>query len=137
MQNIILGQYYPSESVIHELDPRIKIIATVLYIIGLFFVNDFKGYITSLVFLSLIIIASKIPLKFILKGLKPLVLVIILTLGSNVFMKSGDTIIFKAGVIKITEEGIYQSLFIGTRLLLMIIGTILLTLTTKPIKMTD
>ncbi|ADY55637.1 cobalt transport protein [Syntrophobotulus glycolicus DSM 8271] len=137
MQNITLGQYYPTDSFIHELDPRTKIISILMYIAGLFFINSFSGYITAVAFLILIILASKIPVKSIIDGFKPLVLVIVLTLGSNIFMTNGSIVLFQIGFIKVTQEGIVRTLFVGIRLLLLIIGSIMLTLTTKPIKLTD
>ncbi len=137
MQNVTLGQYYPTDSFIHELDPRTKILSVFMYIAGLFFINSFEGYIAVAAFLILVISASRIPVKSIVEGFKPLVLVVVLTLGSNIFMTKGSIILFQIGFIKVTQEGIVRTLFVGARLLLLIIGTIMLTLTTKPIKLTD
>lgn len=136
LRDITLGQYYPGESFIHRLDPRIKIIAAFLYIIELFFVNHFRGYLTVVLFLALIILIANIPLRFMLRGLKPLILIILITFSINMFMTPGD-VIWNLGPLNITKEGLHQALFMGIRLILLIVGTSLLTLTTKPIKLTD
>ncbi len=136
IRDITLGQYYPGESWIHKLDARIKIIWTFLYIISLFLIKDFVGYIWVLLTLSVIIGVSRVPLKFILKGLKPIFLIIVFTFGVNMLMTRG-TPIFEFGIITITEEGLYNALFMATRLIFLIIGSSILTLVTKPINLTD
>lgn len=136
LRDITLGQYYPGESLIHRLDPRVKILATFLYIIELFFVNNFKGYAAVILFLGTIILISKIPPRFMFRGLKPLILIIVLTFSINMFMTPGK-IIWSFGILSITKEGLHQALFMGSRLILLIIGTSILTLTTKPVKLTD
>jgi energy-coupling factor transport system permease protein len=136
IRDITLGQYYPGESWIHKLDPRVKIISTFAYIISLFLVKDFFGFITELIFLALVISISKVPLRFILKGLKPIFLIIIFTFTVNMFMTKGKTLV-EIGFLTITEEGLYNAFFMGLRLILLILGSSLLTLTTKPISLTD
>jgi energy-coupling factor transport system permease protein len=136
IRDITLGQYYPGESWIHRLDARIKIIWTFVYIISLFVVRDFWGYIPVLVTLALIIGISCVPLKFILKGLKPIFLIIVFTFTINMFMTKGIPLL-SFGFLTITEEGLYNALFMGSRLVLLIIGSSLLTLATKPINLTD
>lgn len=136
IRDITLGQYYPGESWIHRLDARIKIIWTFVYIISLFVVRDFWGYIPVLVTLALIIGISGVPLKFILKGLKPIFLIIVFTFTINMFMTKGIPLL-SFGFLTITEEGLYNALFMGSRLVLLIIGSSLLTLATKPINLTD
>jgi energy-coupling factor transport system permease protein len=136
IRDITLGQYYPGNSWIHKLDARIKIIWTFVYIISLFLVRDFWGYLTILVMLGLIIGMSNVPLKFILKGLKPIFLIIVFTFTINMFMTPGKSIV-EWGFLHITREGLYNAVFMGIRLVLLIIGSSLLTLVTKPINLTD
>lgn len=136
IRDITLGQYYPGNSWVHRLDPRTKIIATFIYIISLFIVNDFWGFLIALIALGLIIGDSRVPLKFILRGLKPIFIIIIFTFTINMFMTKG-TPLFELGFITITHQGLYNAVFMGIRLVLLIIGSSLLTLTTKPISLTD
>lgn len=136
IRDITLGQYYPGDSWIHKLDARIKIIWTFVYIISLFLIKDFWGYIAILITLGLVIGISRVPLKFILKGLKPIFLIIVFTFTINMFMTPGTRIV-EIGFLSITREGIYNAVFMGTRLVLLIIGSSLLTLVTKPINLTD
>ncbi len=136
LRDITLGQYYPGESLIHKLDPRIKILATFIFIIELFLITEFIQYLWILLFLGMVIIISGVPLKFMLKGLQPLMIIIILTFGINIFMTKGE-VLWTLGPLNITREGLHQALFMGSRLILLIIGSSVLTLTTKPIKLTD
>lgn len=136
IRDITLGQYYPGNSWVHKLDPRVKIIGTFAFIIALFIVKDFWGYLFAFLCLGGTIAISKVPLKFIVKGLKPIFLIIIFTFTINMFMTKG-TPIFELGFLTITREGLYNATFMGTRLILLIIGSSLLTLTTKPINLTD
>lgn len=136
IRDITLGQYYPGNSWIHRLDARIKIIWTFVYIVSLFLIEDFWGYIAILVTLGLIIGVSRVPLKFILKGLKPIFLIIVFTFTINMFMTKGTPLV-EIGFLTITREGLYNAVFMGTRLVLLIIGSSLLTLVTKPINLTD
>lgn len=136
LRDITLGQYYPGNSIIHRLDPRVKIIGVFIYIVQLFLIKDFIGYLAVIIFLTTLIILSGIKPKFIFKGLRPLILIIFLTLILNVFMTPGH-IVWQYGFIKITKEGLLTALFMGLRLVLLIIGSSLLTLSTKPINLTD
>ena len=136
IRDITLGQYYPGDSWIHKLDARIKIIWTFVYIISLFLIRDFWGYIAVFVTLALVIGISKVPVKFIMKGLKPIFLIILFTFTINMFMTPG-TPIYEIWFLTITREGLYNAVFMGIRLILLIIGSSLLTLATKPINLTD
>ncbi len=136
IRDITLGQYYPGNSWIHRLDARIKIIWTFVYIISLFLIKDFWGYIAIVITLSVIIGVSRVPLNFILKGLKPIFLIIVFTFTVNMFMTPG-THLWGIGFLQITREGLYNAVFMGVRLVLLIIGSSLLTLVTKPINLTD
>lgn len=136
IRDITLGQYYGSESPIHRLDPRVKIIGTMLFIIELFLVNDFVGFGVSIAALAAVVAVSRVPLGFILRGLKPILLIIIFTFCLNIFMTDGR-ILWQWGFLKVTAEGLYTAAFMALRLVLLIIGSSLLTLTTKPISLTD
>ena len=136
LKDITLGQYYPGNSWIHGLDARVKIIATILYIVALFFVKDFIGFGLVVLFLALVIGISKVPFSFIVRGLKPIFIIIIFTFAINMLMTKG-TILWQFGIIRITEEGLYNAFFMGLRLILLIIGSSLLTFTTKPMNLTD
>ncbi|HHU16645.1 MAG: energy-coupling factor transporter transmembrane component T family protein [Anaerovoracaceae bacterium] len=136
IRDITLGQYYPGDSWFHRLDARVKIIWTFIYIVSLFLIRDFWGYVIVLVTLALIIGISRVPLNFILKGLKPIFLIIIFTFVINMFMTKGTPLI-EIGFLTITKEGLRNAFFMGTRLVLLIIGSSILTLITKPIQLTD
>ena len=139
LKDITIGQYLPGESFIHKLDPRTKIIISLMFIVSLFIVNKFVGYIIVVAFLSAIIINAKIPLSFILKGLKPIFILILITSVLNIFMTKGteDTLIFQFGFLNIYDEGLRIAIFMTLRLVFLIVGTSLLTLTTSPIELTD
>lgn len=136
IRDITLGQYYSGGSWIHKLDPRIKIIATLVYIVMLFVVNSFIGFAISFVVLAIVIAVSRVPLSFILKGLKPVFFIILFTFVLNLFMYDGE-VLWKLGFLTITREGVYRAVFMAVRLILLIIGSSMLTLTTKPISLTD
>lgn len=137
IKDITLGQYIPGDSFIHKLDPRIKIIISLAYIVNLFIINNFKGYIVIIAFTAMTIAISKVPFKFIYRGLKPIFIMIIITALLNVFMTSGGEIIFRWKFITIYEKGLQLAIFMVIRLVLLIVGTSLLTLTTSPIELTD
>ncbi|MCR5034946.1 MAG: energy-coupling factor transporter transmembrane protein EcfT, partial [Clostridia bacterium] len=136
IRDITLGQYYPGNSVIHRLDPRVKIMATLLYIVALFVVKDFVGFIAPVVLLEAVIILSRVPRRYIWRGLKPVLIIIAFTLIVNIFMIRGE-VLWQFGVLHITREGLRMAAFVGIRLVLLIIGSTMLTLTTRPIGLTD
>ena len=136
IRDITLGQYYPGNSYVHKLDPRVKIMATLLYIVSLFVVDDFLGFAVAFVGLAVVIAVSQVPLKFILRGLKPVFLIISFTFIINMFMIKGEVLV-SLGFLTITREGLRTAVFMAVRLVLLIIGSSLLTLTTKPISLTD
>ncbi|MBP3815624.1 MAG: energy-coupling factor transporter transmembrane protein EcfT [Firmicutes bacterium] len=136
IRDITLGQYYASESPIHRLDPRTKIIAVFLFIVELFLAKSFLGFALCGAALAVVVILSGVPLSFIMRGMKPILLILAFTFVLNIFMVDG-TVIWSWKFLKITVEGIYRAFFMGLRLVLLIIGSSLLTLTTKPIELTD
>ena len=136
IRDITLGQYYPGNSFIHRLDPRVKILATVFYIVSLFVVADFIGFAVAFIELAVIIAVSRVPLRFILRGLNPVFLILAFTFLINMFMVKGEPLV-TLGFLTITREGLRTAVFMAVRLILLIIGASLLTLTTKPISLTD
>ena len=137
IRDITIGQYYPTDSYIHRLDPRVKILSTFAYIISLFLIDSYIGYIIVALFIYTITKISKIPLKFILKGLKAIFIIVLFTVVLNIFMAPGETILYEFGKIKVTLEGIKLAVRMVSRLVLLIIGSSLMTLTTSPIELTD
>ena len=136
IRDITLGQYYPEQSVVHRLDARTKILGTLLYIIEGFLVNSFAGFGRVILALGILIGISRVPVRFIFKGLKAVVFIILLTFVLNLFMFDG-TVLCHWKFLTITYEGLYRSCFMALRLILLIIGTSMLTLTTKPMELTD
>ncbi|MGI6204995.1 MAG: energy-coupling factor transporter transmembrane component T family protein [Anaerovoracaceae bacterium] len=136
VRNITIGQYFPTESKIHSLDARTKIIASLAYIVALFVLHTFMGFVFATVVLGIVIAMSKVPFSFIVRGLKPVVIIIIFTFALNLFMYPGEALV-RLGPLTITDVGLYKALFLGFRLILLIIGSSMLTLTTRPISLTD
>ncbi|MGE4283268.1 MAG: energy-coupling factor transporter transmembrane protein EcfT [Clostridia bacterium] len=136
IKDITLGQYFPGESVIHKLDPRIKIILTLMYIAALFMIKNFTGYLLFAAFTFQLIFISTVPIQYVFKGLKPLAFIIIFTALINMFM-SGGRPLFVLGPLTATVEGLQMAVLMTLRLLFLIIGTSLLTFTTSPILLTD
>lgn len=136
IRDITLGQYYPEQSVVHRLDARTKILGTLLYIIEVFLVNSFAGFGLVILALGVLIGISRVPVRFIFKGLKAVIFIILLTFVLNLFMFDG-TVLWHWKFLTITYEGLYRSCFMALRLILLIIGTSMLTLTTKPMELTD
>ncbi|MGN1349749.1 MAG: energy-coupling factor transporter transmembrane component T family protein [Anaerovoracaceae bacterium] len=136
IRDITLGQYYAKDSVIHRLDPRVKIAGTFVYLVMIFLVQDFVGFGFVTLCLAGVVALSKVPVKFIVKGMKPILFILVFTFCINIFLYRG-TVIWQFGFLKITEEGLQQAVFIAVRLLLLIFGTSLLTYTTKPMALTD
>ncbi len=136
IKDITVGQYFPGNTLIHKLDPRIKIIISFLFIITLFFIKTFPPYLLVLAFIFIVVKISEIPPKVILKGIKPLMFIILLTFFINVFFTRGE-VLFKLGPLKFSKDGLYQGSFMALRLIFLVVGTSLLTLTTPPIALTD
>lgn len=136
LKDITLGQYFPGTSFLHQLDPRCKIIATLIVIVAIFLAESLPAYGLITVFILLCFFISHLPLKLILKSLKPLWVIIILTIGIHVFTTSG-TVIWQWGILHITWEGIRQGALMTARLIYLIVFSSLLTYTTSPIVLTD
>ena len=136
LRDITLGQYYRADSVIHRLDPRVKIVATFVFIISLFLVKNFIGYLVAGLFLCLCIKLSTVPPKFIFRGMKAIFFLLLITMVFNLFLTPGEALI-TFWKIKITKEGIKLALMMGIRLVFLITGSSLMTLTTTPNNLTD
>lgn len=136
LKNLTIGQHYPVESKIHDLDPRVKIMVTLIFIVSLFIINKFQAYLLVFAFLGLVIKLSHVPLKMVIRGLKPILIIIGVTFFINLFMTPGE-VLYQLGPLDITREGIRQAGFMALRLVLLIMGTSMLTLTTSPILLTD
>lgn len=137
LKDITLGQYFPGNSPVHRLDPRTKLILLIIYIVALFMASDWLSYAAVLFFLIFTIHISKIPLKSILHGMKPLVMVLVFTGILNVFFTTGESEPFRIWFIKIYKEGVIRAVYMVIRILMLITGTFLLTYTTSPIALTD
>lgn len=136
IRDITIGQYYQTDSVIHRLDPRVKLMGTLVYIISLFLGRNIWLYLLATIFLAVVIKLSKVPLKFILKGLKAVVVIIALSAAFNLFLTTGEPLI-KIWKITITKEGLILAIFMVVRLIYLIMGSSLMTLTTTPNNLTD
>ncbi len=136
IRDITLGQYFPGDSVIHRLDPRTKIIWTFFYIILLFFMKTAVGFAAFIVLTAVIIALTKIKVKYILRGIKPVLFLLIFTSIINIFM-TGETPLFKIWFLTATKEGVIFAALMALRLVLLVAGTSLLTFTTSPISLTD
>lgn len=136
LQDITLGQYYPGNSILHRLDPRTKFLGTIAFIVGLFFVQHFWGYAFVTCVLVALICLSKVPIKVILKSLKPIFVILIITMLFNILLVPG-VVIAQWWIFRITKEGIFMAIRMGIRLVYLVTGSSLMTLTTTPTAMTD
>ena len=137
LKDITLGQYFPGQSIIHRLDPRTKLIMLVVYIVALFLAESWVSYGLMLVFLVTVIWLSTIPLKSILRGMKPLVMILIFTGVLNLFFTQEGEVIFHFWILTVTTGGLTRAVMMMSRILMLITGTFLLTYTTSPIALTD
>lgn len=137
LKDITLGQYFPGKSPIHLLDPRTKLLFLIIYFVALFTADGWISYGIVLVFLSTVIYMTTIPLKIIVKGLKPLIFILVFTGILNLFMTPGENVLVSFWGLNITVEGLVQAIFMVSRILMLIVGTFLLTYTTSPIALTD
>ena len=117
IRDITIGQYYPVKSRIHSLDPRVKIICTLLFLVSLFVQSSFLGYVIATLFLGMVIYMSKVPLKYIVKGLKPIVILLMFTVVMNLFLTRGGETLLHFWIFTITEEGVRTSVFMALRLM--------------------
>ena len=137
LKDITLGQYFPGQSIIHRLDPRTKLIMLVVYIVALFLAESWVSYGLMFLFLVTVIWLSTIPLKSILRGMKPLVMILIFTGVLNLFFTQEGEVIFHFWILTMTTGGLSRAVMMMSRILMLITGTFLLTFTTSPIALTD
>jgi len=139
IKNITIGQYIPGDSFIHKLDPRTKILISILFIVNLFLVKNFAGYLVVAAFIALMVRVANLSPKYLYKGIKPVFVLIIFTAFLNMFVTKGteETILVNFWIFRIYREGVYQAMFMTFRLIFLIMGTSILTLTTSPIELTD
>ncbi|MFA5675487.1 MAG: energy-coupling factor transporter transmembrane component T [Christensenellales bacterium] len=137
ISNITLGQFFPGNSIIHRLDARIKLVLTVAVIVLVFLVRTITGYAVVLGFFVLTILLSRLSVKYVLKGLKPLWFILVFTFVLNTFFYSGGTELFSWWILRVTEEGLVSAVRLAVRLIYLITATTMLTLTTSPIALTD
>lgn len=136
LQEITLGQYYQGDSVIHKLDPRVKLTATMGFILTLFLIDNIYGYIIAALFLGLIILLSKVPFLYIIKGMKAIIFLLVLTSTFNLFLTPGEAVV-SIWKLTITREGVKLAVLMAVRLTFLIIGSSIMTLTTTPNHLTD
>lgn len=136
LRDITIGQYYQTESVIHRLDPRVKLGGTLLYIVSLFLFKNFAGYLIAALFLGIVIKLSKVPFKFMVKGMKAILMLLMITVVFNLFLTQGTPLI-TIWKLTITVEGLRTAVSMAIRLTLLIIGSSVMTLTTTPNNLTD
>lgn len=137
IRDITLGQYYPADSVLHKLDPRVKLLGTLIFIISLFVVDNLIGYLLAAVFLLSCIAMSKVPVKFMVRGMKAILFILIIAVVFNMFLTKGETLIWEWWKFTLTMEGISQAGRMAIRLVFLVIGSSLMTLTTTPNNLTD
>lgn len=137
LKDVTLGQFFPGDSFVHKLDPRTKLVFLIVYIVALFTASNWISYGLILAFLVLTIIVSKIPIKSIVSGMKPLVFILIFTGVLNIFFTAGETVLVSFWIFTVSVEGIVRAIFMMARILMLITGTFLLTYTTSPIALTD
>ena len=136
MRDITIGQYYPADSILHRLDPRVKFVSTLVYIVSLFVFSSWLGYGVAALFLVAMIVLSKVPFGFMIKGLKPIMVLLLITMFFNLVFTPGE-VLWSFWILKITKEGIRLAIKMGIRLVFLIIGASIMTLTTTPNQLTD
>ena len=137
IRDITIGQYYPADSRIHRLDPRVKIVCTLLFLVSLFIQNSLLGYVIATLFLGTVIRLSKVPLKYIVKGLTPIVILLLFTVVMNLFLTQSGEVLAHFWIFTITEGGLRTSVFMAIRLMYLVAGSSIMTFTTSPNGLTD
>ncbi|MBE5968930.1 MAG: energy-coupling factor transporter transmembrane protein EcfT [Lachnospiraceae bacterium] len=132
LRDMTLGQYYPTKSKVHKTDPRVKLLATLLFVVGLFLVNSFLSYIFSIAIIGITIGMSKVPFSYMIKGMKFILVLLIISAVFNIIFTNGEHMYFEYGIIKISAEGLKWAVFIVIRLMLIVLGCSIVTYTTTP-----
>ena len=136
LNDITLGQYYPADSPLHRLDPRTKLFGTMIYIVCLFLADSWIGYGMCAGFLAAMILLSRVPVGYMFRGLKAVLFLLLISVSFNLFLTSGE-VIWKFGFLQITREGVRTAAFMALRLIFLVIGSTIMTLTTTPNALTD
>ncbi len=136
IRDITLGQYYPVDSVIHRMDPRTKLFGTMVFIVSLFLADTIWAYVVATVFLAMCIRLSNVPFSFMVRGLKAIVFLLLISVSFNLFLTDGEEL-FRIWFLRVTKEGIRMAGFMGLRLIYLVIGSSVMTLTTTPNQLTD
>jgi energy-coupling factor transport system permease protein len=136
LRDITIGQYYPADSKIHKLDPRCKFVGTMIFIVSVFLFHTFAGYLVATVFLASMIALSRVPVKFMFKGLKAVFMLLLITVFFNIILTPGE-VIFKIGFLTVTREGLAMAGRMAIRLTYLVTGSSVMTLTTTPNQLTD
>ena len=136
IRDITLGQYYPVDSVLHRMDPRTKLFGTMAFIISLFLADSVGAYVVATAFLITAIKTSRVPFSFMVRGLRAIVFLLLISVSFNLFLTDGQVLV-RFGFLKITREGLRMSCFMGLRLIYLVVGSSIMTLTTTPNQLTD
>ena len=136
IRDITLGQYYPVDSVLHRMDPRTKLSGTMVFIISLFIADSVPAYLLATAFLVLAVRLSGVPFSFMVRGLRAVLFLLLISVSFNLFLTPGR-VLFAVGFLKITWEGLRLAGFMALRLIYLIIGSTIMTLTTTPNQLTD
>ena len=136
LRDITIGQYYPTGSVIHRMDPRVKLFGTLVFLISVFAYKGIVGFVIVTLFLAAVIGISKVPFRYMIKGLRAIMILMLITALFNLFLTPGEVLV-QIWKLKITEEGVMSAIRMAIRLTYLILGTSLMTLTTTPNQLTD
>ncbi len=136
IRDITIGQYYQTDSILHRLDPRDKLVGTIIYIISLFLYKEPVPFLLAAVFLAVCVVLSKVPFSYIVRGLRAIMILMLVTAFFNMFLTPGE-VIFSYGILKLTREGLIAAIYMAVRLVMLIISSSLMTLTTTPTQLTD
>ncbi len=136
LREITLGQFYPADSILHRLDPRVKIMGALFFILSMFMFESFAGYLYAAIFLAVMIIISRVPFSFMVRGLKAVVILILITVAFNLFLTPGEPLV-TFWKLTITKEGLRFAVKMVLRLCFLILGSSVMTLTTTPNQLTD
>jgi len=137
MNRLIIGQFYSADSPMHRLDPRVKLLGVLAFITVILFITHFNGYVLAAAYLLSVIKLSKVPFRFFIRGLRAILFILLFASVINLLLTPGETVLFSVGFLRLTTQGIYRAGIMGARLILLVTGSAVLTLTTSPIKLTD
>ncbi len=137
IKDITLGQYYPAVSILHKLDPRVKLVTTISFLVALFLVKNWVGYLVATIFLASVIRLSKVPFSFMVRGLKAIFMILMITVVFNLFLTPGERVLVQFWRLQITDRGLRTAVFMAIRLIYLILGSSVMTLTTTPNDLTD